>query len=71
LLTNDRSAGIQELRAVIAPAVSTYQEPARFFLAKAYLGQGDPRAARQQLEAVLAMHGELEKQAQALLAQIQ
>jgi FimV-like protein len=56
---------------VIAPAVSTYQEPARFYLAKAYLGQGDPSAARQQLEAVLAMHGELEKQAQALLAQIQ
>jgi len=71
LLANDVPAGIAELRAVIAAPASRYQEPARFYLAKALLGQQDPDAAREQLEAVVRMHGELEQQARALLAQIQ
>ncbi|HYL35811.1 MAG TPA: tetratricopeptide repeat protein [Bryobacteraceae bacterium] len=70
LLTNQNPSGIHELSAVAA-AASAHQERARFYLAKAYLGQLDPTAAREQLQAVIAMHGELEKQAQALLAQIQ
>ncbi|MBZ5607178.1 MAG: tetratricopeptide repeat protein [Acidobacteriia bacterium] len=70
LLTNDRAAGMQQLRAVIAAPASPYREPAHFYLAKALLGAGDLNAASEQLEAAIAMHGELEKQAQVLLAQV-
>lgn len=71
LLTNDRAPGIRELRAVIAAPASPYLEQARFYLAKALLGDTDRDGARQQFQAAIAMHGDLEKQAQALLAQIQ
>jgi hypothetical protein len=70
LLTGDRANGVQELRAVIAAGDSPYLEEARFYLAKGLLGEGDAAGAQRQLEDVLAMHGTLEKQAAALLAQI-
>ena len=59
------------MRAVISAPASPYLEPARFYLAKALLGEGDRSSARQQLEALVAMHGDLEKQAQVLFSQIQ
>lgn len=71
LLVNDRASGIQELRAVLAAPPSPYRESADFYLAKAFLGQDDLNAARRELQDLVAMHGEFEKQAQALLAQIQ
>jgi TolA-binding protein len=70
LATGDRASGIQELRAIVAAPASPYLEPARFYLAKGLLGEGDRTGAQQQLEGAVAMHGELEKQAQVLLAQI-
>jgi TolA-binding protein len=70
LLTNDRAGGIEQLRRVVAAGSTPYLERARYYLAKALIGQRDIPAARQQLESVIAMHGELERQAQFLLSQI-
>ncbi len=70
LLTDQRVAGLEQLRMVLTGTSSPYQEPARFYLAKGLLGAGDPVGASRQLEEAIAMHGQLEKQAQALLAQI-
>jgi predicted Zn-dependent protease len=71
LLTNDRAGGIEQLRAVAATPPSSYIEKARFYLAKALLGEGDRSGAQQQLDVVIALQGDLEPQARALLAQIQ
>ncbi len=70
LLTSARPAGLEELRSVIAAGNTPYLEAAQFYAAKGMLGSGDVGGAQQQLESVIAMHGELEKPAQALLAQI-
>jgi len=70
LLTGDRISGIQELRAVIEAGGTPYQERARFYLAKGLIAEHDVSRARTQLESLIAQHGELEKQATALLAQI-
>jgi len=70
LLSNDSAGGIRELRRVAAGTDPPLAESARFYLAKALLGSGDVEAARRELEAIVAAHGNLEKQAQSLLAQI-
>ena len=70
LLTNDRAAGIDQLRSVVSQGNTPYLEEARFYLAKALIGARDIPAAQQQLQSVIGMHGELEKQAQVLLRQI-
>ena len=71
LLTNHTPDGIAQLRAVAASPRSPWMEKARFYLAKALLGQGDRSGAQQQLDVVIALQGDLEKQARTLLAQIQ
>jgi TolA-binding protein len=70
LMTNDRSGGIQELQEVIAGGSTPYLEAARFYLAKALLADRNMRGADVQLRVIVEMHGKLEKQAQALHAQI-
>ena len=70
LLTNDRSAGIQELRGVAAAGDTPYLERSQFYLAKAQIGEHDIPQAEQLLNSVIGMHGEFEKQAQVLLSQI-
>jgi TolA-binding protein len=70
LMTNDRAGGIQELQAVIAAGSAPYLEAARFYLAKALLADRNIRGADVQLRVIVEMHGKLEKQAQALHAQI-
>jgi len=70
LLNNDRSSGIEELRAVAAAGDTPYLERSRFYLAKALIGAHDVPLAEQQLKAVMEMHGEFQKQAQVLLSQI-
>ncbi len=70
LLTNDRPGGIQLLKDVTAGGDTPYLESARFYLAKALLGQGNLAGADLQLRIIIEMHGKLEKQAQALHAQI-
>lgn len=71
LLTNERIAGIQELRAVTAMGDGPYQERARFYLAKGLIAEHDIPRAEKQLQDVITQHGDLEKQATVLLAQIQ
>ncbi len=71
LLTNDRAGGLEQLRRVVAAGNTPYLERARYYLAKALIGQRDIPAASQELEAVIVMHGELERAAQVLLSQIQ
>jgi TolA-binding protein len=70
LLTNDRAAGIQELQSVIAAGNTPYLEFARFYLAKALLGEHNLNGADLQLRIVIEMHGKLDKQAQVLHRQI-
>jgi thioredoxin-like negative regulator of GroEL len=70
LLTNDRSGGIQLLKDVTASGNTPYLESARFYLAKALLGEGNLAGADLQLRIIIEMHGKLEKQAQVLHAQI-
>lgn len=71
LLSGDRIAGIQELTAVTMAGDSPYLERARFYLAKGLLAEHDIPRAQQQLQDVIAQHGDLEKQATVLLGQIQ
>jgi hypothetical protein len=70
LLTADRLSGIEELRVVGEASGDPYQERARFYLAKGLIAEHDVPRAQIQLEKVIAQHGDLEKQAAALLAQI-
>jgi TolA-binding protein len=71
LLTSQTAQGIDQLRAVAASPKSPWVEKARFYLAKALLGEGDRSGAAQQLDVVIALQGDLERPARALLAQIQ
>jgi TolA-binding protein len=70
LLTGDRISGIQELRGVIDAGPSNYLERARFYLAKGLIAEHDIPRAQTQLKALIAQHGDLEKQATVLLTQI-
>ncbi len=70
LLSRDHISGIQELRALATESQGAYQERARFYLAKALIGEHDMPRAQEQLQALIAQHGEMEKQAAALLARI-
>jgi TolA-binding protein len=69
-LAGERIAGIQELRALTEAGEGPYLERARFYLAKGLLAEHDVKRAQQQLEDVIAQHGDLEKQATVLLGQI-
>jgi hypothetical protein len=70
LLTGDPIAGIEELRGVIDAGPNPYLERARFYLAKGLIAEHDIVRAQTQLKALIAQHGDLEKQATALLTQI-
>jgi len=70
LLTNDRPGGVQLLKDVTASGDTPYLESGRFYLAKALLSEGNMAGADLQLRIIIEMHGKLEKQAQALHAQI-
>ena len=67
LLTGQGEAGADSLQDTIALGDSPYLEEARFYLAKALLGQGKVEPARRELLAVIAMRGDLEVQARNLL----
>jgi len=70
LLTGDRISGIQELRAVIEAGNTPYLERARFYLAKGLIAERDITRAQAQLQSLISQHGDMEKQATILLAQI-
>ncbi len=71
LAAGNRISGIQELRALTEAGEGSYVEPARFYLAKALIAEHDLRRAQEQLRGVIGKHGDLEKQAAVLLAQIE
>ena len=68
LLAGDRIAGIQELRALTTSGDSPYLERARFYLAKGLIAEHDVPRAQEQLQDLMAQHGDLEKQAAVLRA---
>jgi TolA-binding protein len=70
LLSGDRIGGIQELRTLTDAGDSPYLERGRFYLAKGLLAEHDAKRAQEQLENLIEQHGNLEKQAAALLEQI-
>jgi hypothetical protein len=70
LVTGNNAEGVSELRRVIAPGDSPYLERAHFYLAKGLLAAGEIAGARIELNEVIAMHGDLEKQAKALLSAV-
>lgn len=70
LLSGNRIAGIQELRALTEAGDTPYLERARFYLAKSLIAEHDVRRAQEQLEQVVAQHGDLEKEAATLLDKI-
>ena len=70
LLEGNRISGIQELRAISEAEPGPYLSRARFYLAKALIGEHDLKRAEEQLQILVDEHGEFEKQAAALLAQI-
>jgi predicted negative regulator of RcsB-dependent stress response len=71
LLSGGRISGIQEMRALTEAGKSSYRERARFYLAKGLIAEHDIKRAQQQLQSLIEEHGDLEKQAAALLGQIQ
>jgi hypothetical protein len=70
LLAGETERGIRALQASITLGDSIYLEEARLLLAKARIGQGRLDEARQQLEEVEALRGDLAEQARRLLAEI-
>jgi tetratricopeptide (TPR) repeat protein len=70
LYTGKRDNGIAELRKVIAAGDTPYLERAHFYLAKGLIGAGDLSGARQQLDQTIALHGDLDQQAEGLLARL-
>lgn len=70
LFANNRAAGIAELHKAVDAGETPYLEQARFYLAKGLLGAGDIAGARQQLNDTIAMHGDMEQQAETLLARV-
>lgn len=70
LFRGDRPSGIAQLRSVIAAGNTPYLEQARYYLAKGLLGAGDVVGARQQLDDIIVMHGEMEQQAESLLVRL-
>lgn len=70
LLSGERKSGIAQLQTITMAGNSAYLERARFYLAKAYIGEHNIPPAEKQLSDLIAQHGELEKQATILLRQI-
>jgi tetratricopeptide (TPR) repeat protein len=71
LLLKQDDAGIDRLQATIALGDSAYLEDAHFYLAKAFLGRKESRAAETQLKKLIELGGSRRNEARRLLAQIQ
>lgn len=71
LLSGDRIAGIQELTALTEGENNRYLEAARFYLAKGLIAEHDIKRAQQQLQNIIDEHGDMEKEAAALMRKIQ
>lgn len=65
-----REVAIRALRATLALGESAHFEDANFFLAKAYLGEGQVAAAREALDRTIGLAGDREAEARRLLKQL-
>jgi len=70
LLSGDTTGAAKELKRTIALGDTPFVEEAHFYLAKAYLKQGDAEQARAQLAAVTKLHGRRGSEAGEMLAQL-
>jgi Putative zinc-finger len=68
IMSGNRTAGIDQLRHVVAEGDTPWLEQARFYLAKALIGSGDLAGATSQLEQVVAIRGDFAGESQKLLA---
>lgn len=66
LMAGQTSEGIQALQRAAGLGGAIYVESAHFYLAKAYLHQNDAAHARDELDVILQLHGDLEAQARDL-----
>jgi len=66
----DAPGAASALRHVISAGDTPYLEEAHYYLAKSLLAQNDSAGARRELSDTVALHGDLEDQAAALLARI-
>ena len=71
LLTDQTDAAIKHLGKTAALGGSPYLEETHFYLAKCSLSKGDLRAARNELEKTIRLHGECEGEARELLQQVE
>jgi tetratricopeptide (TPR) repeat protein len=70
LMDGQTSSAVMRLRATIALGESLDLELAHFYLAKALLRANDVPGARNALENTIALHGDLEREAQDMLSQL-
>ncbi len=70
LYTDDTPSGIAELRKTLDSINTPYAAQAHFYLAKGLLRTGDIAGARQHLDSAIALHGDLEQQAENLLSRL-
>ena len=70
LLTDQPDAAVSSLRSTIALGDSPFLEDAHFYLAKAYLHQGELTAAQTELKRTIQLRGEHEADAGVLLAKL-
>jgi hypothetical protein len=70
LLGGDKRLGIATLYETVSAGDTPYREEAHYYSAKGWLSLGNAAAARHELEAVVAMHGDLEREAAELLNQL-
>ena len=70
LLVNHTDDGVAALQLCIALGDTPYLEEAHYYLAKGFLRQGDPSAARRELEVVVRLKGDNEDNARRLLRQL-
>ena len=71
LLAGQVTAAVQEFGRTIALGDTPFLEEARFYLAKAYLAQGNLRGARQELVLVVKMQGTLQDDARMILQELE
>ncbi len=70
LMRDQPDAALSHLRATLQLGDSLDIEPAHFYLAKAFLKRHDAASAKAELDAVIALHGDYEKQAHEILSKI-
>jgi tetratricopeptide (TPR) repeat protein len=71
LMTDQSAPAIESLRRTVGLGDTPYLEEAHFYLAKAYLGEGNVASATEELKKIVEMRGDLEEAAADLLLELQ